>query len=257
MPLPFTSRRITGIRHFSAISWILVKHGLGEIFARLFSRNRAKIKSGLPDPARIRRALEDLGPSFIKLGQLMSIRGDIFPPEYIDELIKLQDQVPPVPFDNIRQMIEADLRRPLDQLFDKIEPDCIAAASVAQVHIAHLNDSSNSTILIVDDEPINRQIVKNHLSIYHYNIIECASGEAALDHLKSHAAQLILLDVMMPQMDGFEVCARIREQHSQLDLPIIYLTARNQVTDLVQGFRSGGNDYLIKPFSKNELLSRI
>lgn len=167
MPSPFSSRRITGIRHFGAISRILIKHGLGEISARLFGHGRGKTKSGLPDPARIRRALEDLGPSFIKLGQLMSTRGDIFPPEYIDELIKLQDQVPPVPFDDIRQMIEADLRQPLDQLFDRIEPDCIAAASVAQVHIAHLKGGEKVAVKVIRPG-IHKRIRKDIQLMYYF-----------------------------------------------------------------------------------------
>ena len=104
MSSPFRSRRISGIRHFGTISRILIKHGLGEVVDRLFGRSQGKAKSGWPDPARIRRALEDLGPSFIKLGQLMSTRADLFPPEYIEEFSKLQDQVPPVPFEQIRQL---------------------------------------------------------------------------------------------------------------------------------------------------------
>jgi predicted unusual protein kinase regulating ubiquinone biosynthesis (AarF/ABC1/UbiB family) len=82
--------------------------------------------------------LEELGPSFIKLGQLMSTRADLFPPEYIDEFTKLQDQVPPVPFDGIRRLIEDELGQPLDQLFDSIDETAMAAASVAQVHTARL-----------------------------------------------------------------------------------------------------------------------
>ena len=121
MPFPFTSNRIRGIRHFGLISRVLIKHGMGEIADRLKGRAGTKIKSGLPDPVRIRRTLEELGPSFIKLGQLMSTRADLFPPEYIDEFTKLQDQVPPVPFDGIRRLIETELGQPLDKLFESID----------------------------------------------------------------------------------------------------------------------------------------
>ncbi|MEJ2041628.1 MAG: AarF/UbiB family protein, partial [Desulfosarcinaceae bacterium] len=116
MSFGIKSRRISNIRHFGVISRILIKHGLGEVADRFWGRNRAAArggKAGLPDPARIRRALEELGPSFIKLGQLMSTRADIFPPDYIEEFIKLQDQVPPVPFEDIRRVIEREMRRPL------------------------------------------------------------------------------------------------------------------------------------------------
>ena len=131
MPFPFKSRRISGIRHFGVISRILVKHGLGEVADRLWGRGKAK--SGLPDPVRIRRALEDLGPSFIKLGQLMSTRADIFPPEYIEEFSKLQDQVPPVAFEPIKQLVESELRQRIDELFGHFDSEPMAAASPKRV----------------------------------------------------------------------------------------------------------------------------
>jgi ubiquinone biosynthesis protein len=166
MPLPFRSRRITGIRHFGSITRILIKHGLGEITSRLLGRGDGKIKSGLPDPVRIRRTLEDLGPSFIKLGQLMSTRADIFPPEYIDELIKLQDQVPPVSFDEIRILIEAELRQPLDQLFEDIEPHSMAAASVAQVHTAHLKTGEKVAVKVI--RPGIHKRIRNDIQLMYY-----------------------------------------------------------------------------------------
>ena len=149
MPLFSGSRRIRGISHFAAISHILIKHGLGELSERLFGRRRAGAKSGLPDAARIRRVFEELGPSFIKLGQLMSTRGDILPPEYIEELTKLQDRVPPVPFDEIRRTIELELQQPLEVLFAHFEPHAMAAASVAQVHAARLKSGERVAVKVI------------------------------------------------------------------------------------------------------------
>jgi ubiquinone biosynthesis protein len=166
MTLGFSSRRISGLRHFGAISRILIKHGFGEISSRLLGDNRGKVKTGLPDPVRVRRALEDLGPSFIKLGQLMSTRGDIFPPEYIDEFIKLQDQVPPVPFKEIRELIEAELRQPLDQLFDRIDSDCMAAASVAQVHTAHLKSGEKVAVKAI--RPGIHKRIRNDIQLMYF-----------------------------------------------------------------------------------------
>ena len=166
MTLGFSSRRISGLRHFGTISRILIKHGFGEISSRLLGNNRGKVKTGLPDPVRVRRALEDLGPSFIKLGQLMSTRGDIFPPEYIDELIKLQDQVPPVPFKDIRELIEAELRQPLDQLFDRIDSDCMAAASVAQVHTAHLKNGEKVAVKVI--RPGIHKRIRNDIQLMYF-----------------------------------------------------------------------------------------
>jgi ubiquinone biosynthesis protein len=167
MPLPFSSRRISGIRHFGTISRILIKHGLGEAADRLTGRNRGKTKTGLPDPVRIRKALEDLGPSFIKLGQLMSTRADVFPPEYIDEFTKLQDQVPPVPFDQIRHSVEAELRQPLEQLFESIEPVSMAAASVAQVHTAFLKGGQKVAVKVIRPG-IEKRIRKDIQLMYYF-----------------------------------------------------------------------------------------
>ncbi|MEJ2156438.1 MAG: AarF/ABC1/UbiB kinase family protein [Desulfobacteraceae bacterium] len=167
MPLPFSSRRLSGIRHFGTISRILIKHGLAEAAERLTGRDRGKAKTGLPDPVRIRKAMEDLGPSFIKLGQLMSTRGDIFPPEYIDEFTKLQDQVPPVPFDQIRNSIETELRQPLEQLFESFEPVSMAAASVAQVHTAFLKDGRKVAVKVIRPG-IEKRIRKDIQLMYYF-----------------------------------------------------------------------------------------
>lgn len=115
----------------------------------------------------------------------------------------------------------------------------------------------NSTILIVDDEPINRRVLENHLTVAGYNVVEVGSGKEALDLMAKNTFDLVLLDIMMPNMSGYEVCETIRKTYSTSELPIVLLTAKNRVSDLVTGFNVGANDYLTKPFSKNELLSRI
>lgn len=167
MPLPFSSHRIRGIRHFGLISRVLIKHGMGEIADRLKGRASSRIKSGLPDPARIRRTLEELGPSFIKLGQLMSTRADLFPPEYIDELSKLQDQVPPVSFTEIRQLIEAELGEPVGQLFEAIGERALATASVAQVHTARLKTGEKVAVKVIRPG-IEKRIRKDIQVMYYF-----------------------------------------------------------------------------------------
>lgn len=120
--------------------------------------------------------------------------------------------------------------------------------------------SSNNqlTILVVDDEPINLQVVANHLSLQNYAIIQAHNGMEALDKIeKGLRPDLILLDIMMPRMSGYEVCQRIREQFPAHEMPVVMLTAKNQVSDLVTGLDAGANDYLTKPVLKNELLARI
>jgi signal transduction histidine kinase len=113
-------------------------------------------------------------------------------------------------------------------------------------------------ILIVDDEPVNIQVLTNLLTIRNYSVSKAYNGLEALAMIeKGEEFDLVLLDVMMPKMSGYEVCQRLRERYSLSDLPIVMLTAKNQVQDIVLGFQSGANDYLQKPFDKEELLARV
>jgi len=113
-------------------------------------------------------------------------------------------------------------------------------------------------ILIVDDEPVNLQVLVNNLALENYAITQATNGFEALAIIENgFQPDLILLDVMMPRMTGYEVCKKLRETFLAIELPIVMLTAKNQVSDLVEGFVAGANDYLSKPFSKNELLARI
>lgn len=113
-------------------------------------------------------------------------------------------------------------------------------------------------ILIVDDEPVNRQVLTNYLSLQNYELIQATNGIEALEIMKAgFKPDMILLDVMMPKMTGLEVCRKIRERMQANELPILMLTAKNRVSDMVEGLAAGANDYLAKPISKNELLARI
>lgn len=113
-------------------------------------------------------------------------------------------------------------------------------------------------ILIVDDEPVNLQVLVNHLSLQNYTLAQASNGMEALALIQNgFKPDLILLDVMMPRMTGYEVCQKIRERFAANELPVVLLTAKNQVSDLLEGFGSGANDYLTKPIYKNELLARI
>lgn len=113
-------------------------------------------------------------------------------------------------------------------------------------------------LLVVDDEPINRQVLVNYLSGAHYTVTQATNGPEAISLLEhDFKPDIILLDVMMPRMTGYEVCRILRQQYGMDELPIIMLTAKNQVSDLVAGLQAGSNDYLTKPIAKDELLARI
>lgn len=112
-------------------------------------------------------------------------------------------------------------------------------------------------ILIVDDNIKNIQVLGNILREYNYEIAVALNGQEALDWIKSDSFDLILLDIMMPEMDGYEVCLEIKKNEQCKDVPIIFLTAKTESENIIQGFESGAVDYVTKPFNSAELLSRV
>ena len=118
--------------------------------------------------------------------------------------------------------------------------------------------SARMHILVVDDDPVNRQVLINHLSLHDYLVTQVASGIEAVDLIESDQVfDLVLLDIMMPRMSGFKVCEHIRQIYAPQELPVIFLTANKLESDLTLGFQVGGNDFIHKPVSKTELLSRV
>ncbi|MFT5874360.1 MAG: two-component system sensor histidine kinase ChiS [Clostridium sp.] len=112
-------------------------------------------------------------------------------------------------------------------------------------------------ILVVDDEPVNIQVLINQLSLENYNVVTATNGQTGLRLINEVDFDLIILDAMMPKMSGYEVCKRIREKHSLIDLPILMLTANNQLSNICLAYDCGINDYVRKPFEKQELIARI
>jgi DNA-binding response OmpR family regulator len=110
-------------------------------------------------------------------------------------------------------------------------------------------------ILLAEDEPSLGQIIKESLETRNFEVLLCADGEIAYATYKRENPLLLVLDVMMPKKDGFTLAKEIRKENP--DIPIIFLTAKSQTEDVVEGFNLGGNDYLRKPFSMEELIVRI
>lgn len=114
------------------------------------------------------------------------------------------------------------------------------------------------SILVVDDDTLNLYSIMNALKLQGYSITPVDSGVKALEELKvNNGYSLVILDVMMPEMSGYEVCRRIRESKTIYDLPVLMLTANNQEKSIVLSFEAGANDFLTKPFEYNELISRV
>jgi two-component system, OmpR family, KDP operon response regulator KdpE len=114
--------------------------------------------------------------------------------------------------------------------------------------------AKKTTIVTADDDPQLLRLVTRNLQLEGYNVIAASDGQQALTEIKENSPDLVLLDVMMPKMDGFTVCNRVREFST---VPIIIVTARGQDQDKVRGLDLGADDYLTKPFSVDELLARV
>ena len=123
------------------------------------------------------------------------------------------------------------------------------------ISLVMTHNGRNATVLVVDDEEAISELVSSALRFAGYTVATENNGFDALRSIKAETPDLIVLDVNMPEIDGFEVCRKIRRDGIQA--PVIFLTARSEIDDLRSGFRHGGDDYLTKPFSLEELGLRI
>jgi ubiquinone biosynthesis protein len=137
------------LRRYRQIVEILADYGFGAVLAQMGLSDRLNIPrrwrhrrdipgDDMTNPRRLRRAFEELGPTFIKFGQILSTRSDVLPPEYLEELSYLQDEVPPVSWEEAKEVVESELEAPIEDLFAQVDPVPIASASLAQVHVARL-----------------------------------------------------------------------------------------------------------------------
>ncbi len=164
-------RTYAHLGRYREIVGILLKYGLEDLFERVGARWLLPFPRGphpRPDlrvgaPQRLRMALEELGPTFIKFGQILSTRPDLLPPAYIRELTKLQDTVPPAPWDRIRELVEEELKAPIEKVFSSIEPEPIASASLAQVHRATL--PSGEGVVVKVQRPGIESVIEKDLEI--------------------------------------------------------------------------------------------
>ncbi len=182
--LRFISRTSRHLQRYRQILTVLFKYGFGELVDRMnvahyletglqmVSHRRRERMEKLSRSERVRLAIEELGPTFIKLAQVLSTRPDLVPVEFVQELTKLQDQVPAFPFELARQIIEEELKAPLEEKFPHFERIPIAAASIAQVHRARLADGQE-VVVKVQRPGIARLIEVDVEILYHLaNLME-------------------------------------------------------------------------------------
>ncbi|WP_035107687.1 ABC1 kinase family protein [Desulfovirgula thermocuniculi] len=174
---PYWHKRYRHLSRYREIANVLARHGFGYILHQLGLGEllnlgrRLRVGKGAPvgeqpSPARrLRLVLEELGPTFIKLGQVLSTRADLLPPPYIAELEKLQDQVPPFPFSLVRQCLQAELGLPPEAVFEEFEEHPLAAASLGQVHRARLKDGT--PVVVKVQRPEAEKLVATDMEILH------------------------------------------------------------------------------------------
>ena len=137
-------------------------------------------------------------------------------------------------------------------------PEPVLPSPVLELAPGPAEGNSRFRILIVDDEPINQAVMRAHLNDPRFELVTASRGAQALQIIDEDPnIDLVVLDVMMPGMSGFEVCRAIRKRFLPSELPVIIVTAKDQVEDLVQAFSFGANDYLAKPFSRAEFMARV
>ncbi len=124
--------------------------------------------------------------------------------------------------------------------------------------ISSMRGPTSHRVLVVDDEPVNREVLAQQLGSTGHEILQASNGEEALALIEQFGKpDVLLLDVMMPKMSGYEVLERLRKTYDEKDLPVLLLTAKNREEDLIEGFKRGASDYIVKPFLKGELVARL
>ena len=151
---------VQDLSRINQIAGVLVRHGLGDMVRRLgladmlaraghiLRREHAADLARLPPPVQLRLALQELGPTFVKLGQVLAGRADLLGPEWTEELSRLHSRVPGVPLEQLRPQLREDLGGEPEQVFARFDPEPVAAASIAQVHRARLHDGSEVAVKV-------------------------------------------------------------------------------------------------------------
>jgi ubiquinone biosynthesis protein len=187
---------VRDIGRLREITTVLVRHGFGELVTRAFGGKKEEIasdelekgedeKKRISTPERVRLVLQDLGPSFIKLGQIASTRPDLIPADIVTELKKLQENVPPVPFEEVKKVVETSLGAPIEQLFVSFDEKPLATASIGQVHRAVLETpEGNKDVVVKVQRPNVGNTVARDLELLH---IMAAALERAIPETKLYS----------------------------------------------------------------------
>ncbi len=242
-------RQYRHLDRYREIIRIVARHGFWPLFRPNKSWSEKAKDPELPD--RIRLLLQDLGPTFIKLGQMLSTRPDLVPPAFTASLARLQDEVQPVSREEIYHQIEAELGQPPDQIFARFEDRCLASASIAQVHYARL--ASGEEVAVKIQKPGLPELATKDLAIMeqlarlikkHTPLSRVCDPEEVLEVFRRHMRRELDFTVEALNMETF---ARIFTAHEGIVVPKVYwpLTAKKILTmEYIRGVRVGEIDQL-------------
>jgi ubiquinone biosynthesis protein len=251
------------LNRYRQILTILFKYGFGdllemlkidqyiEVGLQMISKKREVRIERLTRPQGLRMAFEELGPTYIKLGQILSTRPDLIPMEFIQELSKLQDHVPAFPFDRIRKVIGAEFGRPPEDLFDQLEEEPLASASIGQVHRAVLKDGE--TVAVKFQRPGIRKLIEVDLEI----MLHLATlAERHLEEMALHQPVKIVEEfarTLEKEIDYQNEATNMeRAARNFLDDPHVYIpkvfreftTSRILTTEFIDGIKISNTDEL-------------
>ncbi|THB79283.1 MAG: AarF/ABC1/UbiB kinase family protein [Desulfobulbaceae bacterium] len=240
-------KTVKNTKRLAEILTVLSKFGFREVITdtglhRLLGKTKEEIDSESPAhyksltrPVRIRMVLESLGPTFIKIGQILSTRPDLIPPEWAEELSRLQDNVSTVPFEEISKLLEAEFPGRLELLFDFIEEVPLAAASMAQVHRVKLVTGESAVIKVL--KPGNRKLVEDDVSLLEAiaQIVEqhfSNLGYSPIEVAKEFSRELLREVNLVQEGQSTDRLRRYFENDSEIHFPKVYwqATTRNVLT---------------------------
>jgi ubiquinone biosynthesis protein len=244
------------LNRYRQIMAILFKYGFGDLLERLkidqyieaglqaISKKRSDRFEKLTRPQRLRMAFEELGPTYIKLGQVLSTRPDLVPADVVSELAKLQDEVPPFPFPDVKAVVEAEFGAPAEELFDELEEQPLASASIGQVHKACLKDGE--AVAVKFQRPDIQKVIEVDLEI----MLHLATlAERHIKEFEIHRPVKIVEEfarTLEKEIDyRIEATNMERIARQFLDLPHVYIpvvfreftTSRVLTTELIDGIK--------------------
>lgn len=233
-----TTWRLRDLKRLRYIAKVLIRHGFEDVAVRLgwplrirawTLRLLGKVPKGyerLPIEVRIRKVFEDLGPTFIKFGQVLATRPDLIPMALVLELKRLHDQVPPFPFEDVKALLEEDLRRPISEVFEYIEEEPIASASIAQVHGARL--ITGEEVVIKVQRPRLNEVVRADLRLLQ-----------GLAHL---------IESRIPELRPFRPRALVEEFKRSLERETDFIAEMHAMLRYKQAFSDEPKLYVPRPY---------